>query len=58
MPAARIIEVIDVLRDGGFCLATGFPRPAPGQLGLDGLDGLDGLEERLDNGVDAPMFVK
>jgi hypothetical protein len=40
------------LKDGGFCLAAGFPRPAQDQLGLDG------LEERLDNGVDAPMFVK
>ena len=45
MPAARVIEAVDVLKDGGFCLATGFPRPAPDQLGLDG------LEERLDNGV-------
>ena len=49
MPAARIIEAVDVLKDGGFCLAAGFPSPAPDQLGLDG------LEERLDNGVDAPM---
>ena len=52
MPAARIIEAVDVLKDGGFCLAAGFPIPAPDQLGLDG------LEERLDNGVDAPLSVK
>jgi hypothetical protein len=52
MPAARVIEAVDVLKDAGFGLATGFPCPAPDQLGLDG------LEERLDNGVDAPMFVK
>ena len=52
MPAARVIEAVDVLKDGGFGLATGFPRPAPEQLGLDG------LEERSDNSVDAPMFVK
>ena len=52
MPAARIIEAVDVLKDGGFCFATGFPRAAPNQLGLDS------FEERLDNGVDAPMFVK
>ena len=52
MPAARVIEAVDVLKDAGFGLATGFPTPAPEQLGLDG------LEERLDNGVDAPMFVK
>ena len=45
MPAARVIEAVDVLKDAGFGLATGFPRPAPEQLGLDG------LEERLDNGV-------
>lgn len=52
MPAAPVIEAVDLLEDGGFGLATGFPRPAPEQLGLDG------LEERLDNGIDAPMFVK
>jgi hypothetical protein len=52
MPVARVIEAIAVLEDGGFGLAAGFPRPAPDQFGLDG------LEERLDNGVDAPMFVK
>ena len=52
MPAARIIEVVDVLKDAGCGLATGFPNPAPDQFGLDG------FEERLDNGVDAPMFVK
>ena len=52
MPAARVIEAVDVLKDAGFGLATVFPCPAPEQLGLDG------LEERLDNGVDAPMFVK
>ena len=52
MPSARVIEAVDVLKDDGFCLTAGFPRAAPEQLGLDG------LEERLDNGVDAPMFVK
>lgn len=52
MPAARVIEAVDVLKDAGFGLAAGFPCRAPEQLGLDG------LEERLDNGVDAPMFVK
>jgi hypothetical protein len=45
MPTARIIEAVDVLKDGGFRLAAGFPRPAPDQLRLNG------LEERLDNGV-------
>ena len=52
MPSARVIEAVDVLKDGGFGWAAGFPRPEPDQLGLNG------LEERLDNGVDAPMFVK
>ena len=52
MPAARIIEAVDVLKDAGFGLAAGFPGPAPDQFGLDG------FEERLDNGIDAPMFVK
>jgi hypothetical protein len=52
MPAARVIEAVNVLEDAGFGLATDFPRAAPNQLGLDG------LEERLDNGVDAPMSVK
>ena len=45
MPAVRVIEAVDVLKDAGFGLAAGFPIPAPDQLGLDG------LEERLDNGV-------
>jgi hypothetical protein len=52
MPAARVIEAVDVLKDGGFCLAAGFPGPAPDQFGLDGFG------ERLDNCDDAPMFVK
>ena len=45
MPTARILEAVDVLKDGGFRLAAGFPRPAPDQLRLNG------LEERLDSGV-------
>ena len=52
MPAARFIEAVDVLKDGGFGLATGFPNPAPDQLGFVG------LEERPHNGVASPMFVK
>ena len=52
MPAAQVIEAVDVLKDGSFCLATGFPRPSPEPLGLEGFG------DRLDNGVDAPMFVK
>jgi len=45
MPTARIIEAVDVLEDGGFDLATCFPRPAPDQFGLDG------FEEGLNRGV-------
>ncbi len=45
MPAARVIEAVDVLKDRGFSLAAGFPCPAPDQFCLDG------FEERLDNGV-------
>ena len=45
MPTGRVIEAVDVLEDDGFGFATGCPRPAPVQFGLDG------LEERLDNGV-------
>jgi hypothetical protein len=52
VPSARIVEAVDVLKDRGFGLAAGFPRPAPDQFGLDG------FEERVDNGIDAPMFVK
>ena len=45
MPSTRVIEADNVLEDSGFGLATGFPRPAPDQFGLDD------LEERLDSGV-------
>jgi hypothetical protein len=45
MPAARVIEAVDLLKNGVFGLAAGFPCPAPDQFGLNG------LEERLDNGV-------
>ena len=45
MSAAWVIEAVDVLEDGDFGLATGFPRPAPDQLSLDG------LEEGLNGGV-------
>lgn len=45
MPTARVIEAVDVLEDGGFCLASGLPRAAPDQFGLDR------LEEGLNGGV-------
>ena len=45
MPAAPVIEAVDLPEDGGFGLATGFPNPTPVQFSFDG------LEERLDSGV-------
>lgn len=43
MPTAWIIEAVDVLKDGGFGLASGLPCAPPDQLGLDRLEeGLDG----------------
>ncbi len=51
MPSARVIEAVDVLKDGGFGLAAGLPCPAPDQFGLDG------FEERLDNGIDKTVKV-
>jgi hypothetical protein len=35
MPSARVIETVDVLKDGGFGLAAGFPCPVnrPGLAG-------------------------
>jgi hypothetical protein len=38
MPPARVIEAVDVLKDGGFGLAAGFPRPAPQKPALAGPD--------------------
>jgi hypothetical protein len=38
MPAARVIETVDLLKDGGLGLATGFPNPAPVQFGFDVLE--------------------
>jgi hypothetical protein len=33
MPITRVIETVDVLEDGGFGLAAGLSRPAPGSVG-------------------------
>jgi hypothetical protein len=52
MPSARVIEAVNVLKDGDFCLAAAFPCPAPDQFGLDG------FEERLDNGIDKSVKVR
>ncbi|KPP90342.1 MAG: hypothetical protein HLUCCA05_13925 [Roseibaca calidilacus] len=45
MSASRVIEAVDVLKDGGFGLSTRFPSAPPDQFGLDG------LEEGFDCGV-------
>jgi hypothetical protein len=51
MPAARVIDAVDVLKYAGFGLATCFLIPAPEKFGLGG------LEERLDNGVDIAIAL-
>lgn len=45
MPTARVIEAVDVLKDGGLGLSMRFPCAPPNQLGLDR------LEEGFDCGV-------
>jgi len=52
MAAARIVEAVDVFEDCHLGLPPCFPRPSPDQLCLDG------FEERLDGGIEAPIFVK
>lgn len=43
MLTARVMEVADVLEDGGLGLTADLPRATPDQLGLDGrAEGLDG----------------
>jgi hypothetical protein len=38
MPTARVIKTVDILKDSGFCLSAGFPRPAPDYLSLYDLE--------------------
>lgn len=38
MPASRIVEAIDVFKDGDLCVATRAPGALPEQLGLDRLE--------------------
>ena len=45
MAMTRIVEAIDVFKDGDLGLPSRFPRPPPDELSLDG------LEERLDSGL-------
>lgn len=52
MSASRIVEAIDVFKDGDLSVATCSPGPFPEHLSLDR------LEEGFDRRIDAPMFVK
>jgi hypothetical protein len=52
MAVARVIESVDILENSPFGLASCFPKIAPDQLSLDG------FEERLNHGIEAPIFVK
>ena len=52
MAAAGIVEPVDVLEDGCLCLPSGLPLVPPDQLCLQA------FEERLDGGIEAPIFVK
>jgi len=50
--AAWIVEPVYVFEDRHFSLPAGLPRMPPDQFSFDG------LEERLDGGIEAPIFVK
>lgn len=52
MPAAWIVEPVDVLEQRSFGLLSGFPSVAPDEFGFDG------FEKGFDSGVEAPIFVK
>ena len=45
MATTRIVEAVDVFKDGDLGLPSRFPRPPPDELSLDG------LEKRLDSAV-------
>ena len=45
MAPAGIVEPVDVLKDGCFCLVSCWPALPPDEFGLQG------FEERLDRGV-------
>jgi hypothetical protein len=51
MPSAQVIEAVDILKDAGCGLATGFPDPAPNHFGLYR------FKERLDNGIVMTIFL-
>lgn len=47
-----MVEPVDVLEDRGLCLTPGWPTLPPDEFRLQG------FEERLDGGIEAPIFVK
>ena len=71
MPAARVIEAVEVLEYGAFGLATGFPRPAPEFATLERVDWFNNrrllvpisyippaeAEERYDASLDQPAMA-
>jgi hypothetical protein len=52
MASARIVEAVDVLKEGCVDLSSGVPGVAPDEFSLHR------LEECFDCSVDAPIFVK
>jgi hypothetical protein len=52
MATTGVVEAIDVLEDGGFCLTPRRPALPPDEFGLQG------FEEGLDGRIEAPIFVK
>ena len=51
MSAARVVEAVDVFKEGDFDVAAGLPVSAPEQFGLEG------FEEALDGRVIRAIFL-
>ena len=51
MSAARVVEAVDVFKEGDFDVAAGLPVSAPEQFGLEG------FEELLDGRVITAIFL-
>ena len=52
MSSTGVVEPVDVLKNGGFCLTPRWPALPPDEFGLQG------FEEGLDGRIEAPIFVK
>jgi hypothetical protein len=71
MPSARVIQAVDILKDGGFGLAAGFPCPAPEFATLEWVDWFNNrrllvpisyippaeADERYDASLDQPAMA-